>query len=110
MISKKWLIPWGVATVLLVHSPPNAMPQAQRDSTRSAFHLLEATVDDVHAAILARRITCHQLVALYLKRIEVYDKSGPRFNAIQTINPRALQEADQLDMSLTTSAPLRPLH
>src|SRR5215471_18452106 len=110
MISKKWLIPWGVATVLLVLGPPNAMPQAQRDSPRATFHLLEATVDDVRAALLARRITCHELVALYLKRIEAYDKSGPRFNAIQTVNPRALQEADRLDMALTTSAPLGPLH
>src|SRR5215813_10038967 len=110
MISKKWLIPWGVATVVLVLGPPNAMPQAQRDSPRAAFHLLEATVDDVRAALLAKRITCHELVALYLKRIEAYDKSGPRFNAIQTVNPRALLEADRLDMALTTSAALRPLH
>ena len=98
------------AAALLVLGAPNAMPQAQRDSTRPAFHLLEATVDDVRAALLAKRITCHALVALYLKRIEAYDKSGPRFNAIQTVNPRALQEADRLDMALTTSAPLGPLH
>jgi Asp-tRNA(Asn)/Glu-tRNA(Gln) amidotransferase A subunit family amidase len=42
-------------------------------------------------------LTCRELVQGYLDRIEAYDKQGPHLNAIQTINPRALEEADRLD-------------
>jgi len=74
------------------------------------FHLLETTIEDIHAALQSRRITCRQLVNLYLKRIEAYDKEGPRLNAVQTINSRALQEADRLDAAYASSGPVGPLH
>src|ERR1700720_4995242 len=37
------------------------------------FHLEEATIADVHRAILAKQITAVQLVELYFKRIEAYN-------------------------------------
>ena len=58
------------------------------------FRLLEATVDDIHNAYKSGRLTSHRLVQLYLDRIEAYDKEGPGINAIITINPKALEEAD----------------
>jgi len=39
----------------------------------AAFHLEEATVADIHRAILAKELTATQLVGLYLKRIEAYN-------------------------------------
>ena len=75
-----------------------------------AFHLLETTIDDIHAALQSKRITCRELVNLYLKRIAAYDKEGPRLNAVQTINSRALQEADRLDGAYASSGPVGPLH
>ena len=39
------------------------------------FHLHEASIADVHRAILARQLTATQLVGYYLKRIEAYN--GP---------------------------------
>jgi amidase len=39
----------------------------------AAFHLEEATIADIHRAILARELTATQLVGLYLKRIEAYN-------------------------------------
>ena len=62
----------------------------------TAFHLLEATIDDVQAAFQAKRLTCRALVELYLRRIDAYDKAGPSLNAVQTVNPHALREADRL--------------
>src|SRR5258708_22721710 len=41
--------------------------------TASAFHLQEATIADIHHAILAKEITATELVGLYLKRIEAYN-------------------------------------
>jgi amidase len=74
------------------------------------FHLIEATIDDIHAAMKAGQITCRGLVELYLKRIDAYDKAGPALNAVQNINPRALQDAERLDTVLKSSGPVGPLH
>jgi len=38
-----------------------------------SFHLQEATIADIHRAILAKELTATELVALYLKRIEAYN-------------------------------------
>jgi amidase len=74
------------------------------------FHLLEANVDDVHNAYKSGKLTAHQLVQMYLDRIDAYDKKGPSLNAIITINPKALEEADQLDAAFKTSGLTGPLH
>ena len=75
-----------------------------------AFHLLEAKIDDIHAAFESGRITCREVVGLYLKRIEAYNQSGPRLNAVQTVNPHAMQEAEWLDAAFKSSGPVGPLH
>src|SRR6266849_2948855 len=74
------------------------------------FHLLEAGIDDVHSALKSGRVTCRDLTQLYLKRIAAYDKSGPILNAVQTLNPEALREADALDAAWKASGPIGPLH
>ena len=71
------------------------------------FNVVEATIADIHAAMAAHRLTCHQLVQAYLDRIEVYDKLGPAINAIVQINPNALAEADAMDAG--SSATMKPL-
>ena len=83
-------------------------PIAQHEAL--PFHLLEATIDDVHAALRSRRTTCRELVDLYLKRIAAYNKSGPGLNAVQTINPRALQEAERLDAAFQVAGPVGTMH
>jgi amidase len=75
-----------------------------------AFHLLEAKIDEIHASLKSGQTTCRELVGHYLKRIEAYNKSGPSLNAVQSINPRALQEADRLDAASKSSGLLGPLH
>src|SRR5260370_27914105 len=79
-------------------------------SQTTPFHLAEATIQDVHNAYKSGRVTAHQLVQLYLKRIEAFDKKGPNLNAIITVNSRALQEADQLDAAFKSSGNIGPLH
>ncbi|MGH7816078.1 MAG: amidase family protein, partial [Candidatus Binatia bacterium] len=75
-----------------------------------SFHLLEATVADIHSGYKSGRLTSHQLVQLYLDRIEAYDKKGPGINAIITINPKALEEAGRLDAAFKASGLTGPLH
>ena len=87
------------------------MGQARPGTQQPAeFHLVEATIDDVRAALASKRLTCRALVEQYIKRIDAYDKAGPGLNAVQTINRRALQEAERLDAALAASGPAGPLH
>jgi Asp-tRNA(Asn)/Glu-tRNA(Gln) amidotransferase A subunit family amidase len=76
----------------------------------NAFNVVETTIADIHAAYRAARLTARQLVQMYLDRIEAYDKKGPAINAVISINPRALDEADRLDAAYKASGPVGPLH
>src|SRR5579871_4422958 len=70
------------------------------------FEVEEATIAQVHEAMKAGRLTCHDLVEKYLKRIEAYDKNGPAINSLVVLNPNALKEADEMDRRATQG----PLH
>jgi Asp-tRNA(Asn)/Glu-tRNA(Gln) amidotransferase A subunit family amidase len=74
------------------------------------FNLLETTIDQVHAAYKSGALNCRQLVEMYLSRIEAYDKKGPAINAIISLNPDALKEADRLDAAFKASGFVGPLH
>jgi amidase len=71
-----------------------AIPSAQ---TPPPFEVQEATIAQIHAAIMAKRITCRGLVEQYLRRIAAFDKNGPAVNAIVITNPKALEEAEAKD-------------
>ena len=81
-----------------------------RAAVAQDFELLETTIDSVHAAMAAGDLSCRELVASYLDRIDAYDKQGPELNTIQFINPNALAEADALDAALEDSGPVGPMH
>ncbi len=75
-----------------------------------SFNILETTIADVHAAYRSGQLTCRQLVQSYLDRIENYDRQGPAINAIITINPAALKEAERLDAAFKAGGFVGPLH
>lgn len=85
------------------------MPSAQPLLAQS-FEIVEATLDDIHAAYRAGILTARQLVQMYLDRIDAYDKKGPAINAIISLNPTALQEADRLDAAFKKTGFVGPLH
>ena len=72
--------------------------------------VLERTIADIHEAYRSGMFSCRKLVQLYLDRIQAYDKQGPCINAIITINPNVLNEAEQLDLAYRSAGPLGPLH
>ena len=74
------------------------------------FEIFETSIDQIHAAYQAHRLTAHQLVQMYLDRIRAYDQQGPKVNSIITLNPNALQEADRLDAAYRSSGLVGPLH
>jgi len=74
------------------------------------FNVVEATIDDIHAAFKSGQLTCRQLIQMYLDRIDAFDKKGPNINALITVNADALKEADRLDAAYRSSGAVGPLH
>ena len=60
------------------------------------FEITEATIAETQKAIREHRVTCHQVIEAYLKRIGSYDQPT-HLNSLVTINPNALAEADKFD-------------
>ena len=76
----------------------------------SGFKLEEATFEDIQNAYSAGTLSVRSLVEMYIARIEAIDRSGPHINSIISINPRAFEEAGQLDAAFARSGPVGPLH
>ncbi|MFE4955450.1 amidase family protein [Streptomyces sp. NPDC056653] len=79
-------------------------------SRSGGFELMEATIADIHDAYRRGQLTCRELVQQYLDRIAAYDQQGPSLKALITVNPRALEAADELDRQYRRSGLTGPLH
>jgi amidase len=91
-----------LAVVALVLSGLTSIPAQQ-----PAFSVVEATIADMQTAMQQRRVTSRAIVQQHLDRIAKYEDS---LNAIITLNPRALQEADQRDRERAEGRIRGPLH
>jgi len=74
------------------------------------FDLATASIAEIQAAMDAGALTSERLVQLYLRRIEAYDKNGPKLNAVLQIHPRSLELARELDRERREKGPRSPLH
>jgi amidase len=78
--------------------------------TAPAFSPIEATIESIHAGYRGG-LTCETVVQAYLDRIAAFDQKGPALNAFAALNPRALDEARELDRKFAeTGALVGPLH
>ena len=59
----------------------------------ATFSVFEASIPDMQAAMKSGRTTSHAIVQQYLDRIATYEDL---LHAAITVNPKALEEADQL--------------
>src|SRR5712672_952295 len=75
-----------------------------------AFEVAESAIAEEEKAMAAGRITSKALVQAYLDRIEAFDHRGPRLNAMITLNPNALREAEALDRERAEKGARGPLH
>src|SRR5689334_19538983 len=76
----------------------------------TAFPLEELTIRELQDAMTAGRYTSHQLVELYVKRIDELDRRGPALRSISEVNPDALRLADELDAERKQGRVRGPLH
>src|SRR5712671_3656008 len=74
-----------------------------------SFHLMEASIADIHQAMVAGTLTCQDLVQQYLDRIRAYDQQGPAINSMLYINPASLEQADAFDQDFQRTHKLKPL-
>lgn len=70
---------------------------------------IELTLSGAHRALANGELSCQQLIARYIRRIETYDQARG-LNAIILINPRAMERARALDERFARTARLQPLH
>jgi amidase len=71
------------------------------------FTVVEATIPEMQQALRHKRITSRELVQQYLTRIEKYNGI---LNAVITVNPHALDEADARDRERVRGKVRGPLH
>jgi Asp-tRNA(Asn)/Glu-tRNA(Gln) amidotransferase A subunit family amidase len=74
------------------------------------FEVAEASIADLQKALSDGRATSKSLVQAYLNRIDAFDRKGPKLNAMVTLNPNAIKEAEALDRERASKGPRGPLH
>lgn len=88
-----------VALLLAAQTPPPASKQT--------FTVVEASIRDMQTAMKQGRITSREIVLQYLTRIATYED---KLNAIISVNPHALEEAEALDRERAQGKLRGPLH
>jgi amidase len=71
------------------------------------FNVVEATIPDMQDALKKKRVTSRELVEQYLLRIAMYND---RLHATIAVNPKALEEAVELDRERAKGKVRSPLH
>lgn len=94
----------------LVACAAAALSLSVAPSFAKTFNLSTATIADINDAFDAGALTSEKLVALYLKRIETYDKRGPNINSVYALNKDAITQARALDKERASDGPRSPLH
>jgi len=83
-------------------------PQAvQAANDEQEFDIVEATIPEMQRAMEQGLVTARELVEKHLLRIALYEE---RVNAIITVNPNVLAEADRLDAERARGEVRGPLH
>jgi len=80
----------AVATIAAVRAQTARKPA----TPRQAFTVVEMTIPEMRDAMVQGRATSHQIVQQYLTRIATYED---RLHAAITVNPKALELADERD-------------
>jgi amidase len=93
--------------VPLVLSAPGRGRAAGPPAPVKPFTIVEATIPEMRAAMEQGRLTSREIVQQCLVRIATYED---RLNAIITVNPHALEEADARDRERAQGKVRGPLH
>jgi amidase len=84
-----------------------ACGQSQPPGPAARFSVVEKSIAEMRTAMERGEITSRQIIEQYLMRIATYED---RINATLTVNPKALEEADQRDAERRQGKVRGPLH
>jgi amidase len=87
--------------------PESRSPNPESRIPNPGFSIVEASIDEMRLAMEQGRSTSRDIVTQSLIRIATYED---RLNAVITINPRALAEADERDRERRAGRVRGPLH
>ena len=96
-----------IVIALLASSLMPASLAAQRHTAKPPFSIVEATIPEMQKAMTEGRVTSRELVTLSLIRIATYED---KLNAVITVNPHALEQADAMDRERAAGKTRGPLH
>ena len=97
---RKYLLLLALSSSLAAQKKPPVTPA-------KPFSVVEASIADLRTALEQGRVTSRQLVELYLQRIALYED---KLNAVITVNPHALELADERDRERKEHKLRGPLH
>ncbi len=98
----------NLVLLLLAGAAVLAVAQSRRpESTAQAFSIVEATIPQMRTAMEQKRVTSREIVLQYLTRIATYED---KLNAVITVNPKALAEAEERDRERAQGRIRGPLH
>jgi amidase len=89
-----FVLPLSILVAITSLSFSDAAAHRARNVSPTHFTVVEASIQDMQAALASGRVTSRQLVTEYLTRIAI---NNQRLNAVMTVNPHALDDADARD-------------
>ncbi len=107
--SRRLTAMWRLAVVLVFTAVPSVAGQAKgspKGGTKP-FTVVEATIPELRTAMEQHRVTSREIVLQYLVRIALYED---KLNAVITVSPDALREADERDRERAQGQVRGPLH
>jgi len=109
-LTRRNLLRWGALAGAA--APLAALPRSAygESAVAPATQLVEATIAQLQAAMVAGGLNSQTLVAMYVDRITALDEKGPALNSLLEVNPDAKKIAKALDKERKDGHVRGPLH
>ena len=101
---------FGLTVLLIVTVSCQTQPVKVSMAASGNLQVEEQDIAQIRQGYQDGRYTVTEVVEAYLDRIASIDKSGPGLNAVISINPDAIQIAEELDKELKAGKSRGPMH
>jgi amidase len=88
----------------------NARRTSVEPPSNSAFTVFEKTVSELQDAMTQQIVSSEDITREYLARLSLYDRHGPAFHSVLSINPRAIADARARDAERASGTVRSPFH